>query len=40
VDVYGTPHPEKLHVVERWKVIDGGKMLQVTFTVTDPDTFY
>jgi hypothetical protein len=40
VDVYRTPHTEKLHVVERWKVIDDGKMLQVIFTVADPDTFY
>jgi hypothetical protein len=40
VDVYRTPHTEKLHIVERWKVIDDGKMLQVIFTVTDPDTFY
>jgi hypothetical protein len=38
VDNYRTPHTEKLHVVERWKLID--KMtLQVTFTVNDPDTF-
>jgi hypothetical protein len=40
VDVYRTPHSEKLHVVERWLMIDGGKMLQVIFTVEDPDAFY
>jgi hypothetical protein len=40
LDVYRTPHTDKLHVVERWKMIDGDKMLQVTFTVDDPDTFY
>jgi hypothetical protein len=40
VDVYRTPHSEKLHVVERWVMIDGGKMLQVIFTVDDPDAFY
>jgi hypothetical protein len=29
-----------LHVVERWRLIDGGNMLQVDITVDDPDTFY
>ena len=40
VDVYRTPHSDKLHVVERWRLIDGGKMLQAIFTVEDPDAFY
>ena len=40
VDVYRTPHSEKLHVVERWRMIDGGKMLQVIFTADDADAFY
>ena len=40
VDVYRTPHTEKLHVVERWRLVDGGKMLQAIFTVEDPDAFY
>jgi hypothetical protein len=40
VDVYRTPHSDKLHVVERWRMIDGGKMLQVIFTVDDTDAFY
>jgi hypothetical protein len=39
VDVYRTPHTDKLHVVERWRMIDDGKMMQVTFTVEDPDAF-
>ena len=39
VDNYNTPHTEKLHVVERWKVIDGGKTLEVSFTADDPDAF-
>jgi hypothetical protein len=39
VDVYRTPHSERLHVVERWRMIDGGKMMQVIFTVEDPDAF-
>ena len=40
LDVYRTPHTEKLHVIERWRVVDGGKMLEATFTVDDPDAFY
>ena len=40
VDAFRTPHTEKLHVIERWKMIDGGKTLEVSFTVDDPDTFY
>jgi len=39
VDYFRTPHTTKLHVVERWKVIENGRMLEVTFTVDDPDTF-
>jgi hypothetical protein len=40
IDNFRTPHSEKLHVIERYKLIDGGKTLQVTFRVEDPDTFY
>jgi hypothetical protein len=39
VDIYRTPHTEKLHVVERWRMIDGGKTMEVVFTVDDPDAF-
>jgi hypothetical protein len=39
VDNYRTPHSEKLHVVERWKMIDDGKMLEVDIRVEDPDAF-
>jgi hypothetical protein len=39
VDNYRTPHTEKLHVVERWKLADE-KTLQLEITVDDPDTFY
>jgi len=39
VDPYRTPHTEKLHVVERWKMADDGQAMEVTFTVEDPDTF-
>ena len=40
VDGYRTPHTTQLHVVERFKVINGGKGLDVAFTVDDPGTFY
>jgi hypothetical protein len=39
VDNYRTPHTEKLHVVERFKLIEGGKKLEVQMKVEDPDTF-
>jgi hypothetical protein len=39
VDNYRTPHSEKLHVVERWKMIDDGKMLELTMRVDDPETY-
>jgi hypothetical protein len=38
LDNYRTPHSEKLHVVERWKLVDE-MTIQVVFTVDDPDTF-
>jgi hypothetical protein len=38
VDNFRTPHSDKLHVVERWKLADD-KTMRVTFTVEDPDTF-
>ena len=39
VDNYRTPHSEQLHVVERWRVIDNGKSLEVEVTVEDPKAF-
>ena len=39
VDGYRTPHSEKLHVVERFHLINEGKALEVNITVDDPDTF-
>ena len=38
LDNYRTPHSDKLHVVERWKLVDD-MTIQVAFTVDDPDTF-
>jgi hypothetical protein len=39
VDNYRTPHSEKLHVTERWHLIDDGKQLEVQMTIEDPDTY-
>jgi hypothetical protein len=39
IDNYRTPHTEKLHVVERWKIIDDGKTMEATMTIDDPETF-
>lgn len=39
VDNYRTPHTTALHVVERFKIIDGGKSLQVSIRVEDPGAF-
>jgi hypothetical protein len=39
VDNYRTPHTDKLHVVERFKLIEGGKTLEVLVTVDDPGAF-
>jgi hypothetical protein len=39
VDAFRTPHSENLHVVERWRLIDGGKTLEVEITVDDPGAF-
>ena len=39
VDNWRTPHTKDLHVVERWKLIDGGKGIEAAVTVDDPGTF-
>jgi hypothetical protein len=39
VDNFRTPHTEKLHVVERFKLVDGGRAMQVDITFDDPDAF-
>jgi hypothetical protein len=39
IDWYHTPHSTKLHVIERYKVIDGGKRMQGIVTVDDPGAF-
>jgi len=39
VDNYRTPHSDQIHVVERFRIVEGGKTLQVTATVEDPGAF-
>ncbi len=39
LDWFRTPHTEKLHVVERFKLSADGKTLEVLVKVDDPDTF-
>ena len=39
VDSFRTPHSEKLHVIERWRIIEGGHSLDVRIRVEDPDAF-
>jgi hypothetical protein len=39
VDWFNTPHTEMIHVVERYRIVDGGNTLEVRFTVTDPGAF-
>ena len=39
VDNYRTPHTAALHVVERFHMINDGKMLEVNIHVEDPGAF-
>ena len=39
IDQFRTPHTEKLHVIERWRMIEDNKKLEVEFTIEDQDTF-
>ena len=39
VDQFRTPHSDKLHVVERFRLIDGGKAIEAIATVDDPGAF-
>ena len=38
-DRLGTPHTDKIHVVERYRVIENGAKLRAEFHVTDPGAF-
>jgi hypothetical protein len=39
VDNYRTPHTTQLHVVERFRLVDGGQALEVNVHVEDPGAF-
>ena len=39
VDNYRTPHSDKLHVVERWKLSRDGRSLDVSVAIDDPGAF-
>src|ERR1700719_3170937 len=39
VDSFRTPHTEQLHVVERFRIVEGGKALEVIARVEDPGAF-
>jgi hypothetical protein len=39
VDQFRTPHSELLHVVERYRLIDGGKAIEAIAEVDDPGAF-
>jgi hypothetical protein len=39
LDNYRTPHTDKLHVTERWRLIEEGKKLEILMTIDDPGTF-
>ena len=36
IDNYRTPHGDKLHVVERYRMIEDGKTLEASVTIEDP----
>jgi hypothetical protein len=40
LDNWRTPHSNKLHVQERWRLIENGTQLEVLITIEDPETFY
>ena len=40
IDNYHTPHTDRLHVIERYHLTDGGKQLEAELLVDDPGTFY
>jgi hypothetical protein len=39
LDGFGTPHTEKLHVIERFHLIEGGNILEANIHVEDPGAF-
>ena len=39
VDGFGTPHTNKLHVIERFRMLDNGEILELNVHVEDPGAF-
>ena len=39
IDNYRTPHTDALHVVERYKIVEGGKTLEVLINIEDQGAF-
>ena len=39
IDNYRTPHTDKLHVIERWRLIENGAKLEIRLMIDDPGTF-
>jgi hypothetical protein len=39
VDQYRTPHSDKLHIAERWRLTDGGKAIEIEVAIDDQETF-
>jgi hypothetical protein len=39
VDNYRTPHTDRLHVVERYKIVNAETAIEVTLTIEDPGAF-
>ena len=39
IDRFGTPHSDRIHVVERYRIAPDRKTLEVQFTVDDPGAF-
>ena len=39
IDNYRTPHTDRLHVIERWRIVEADSILEVRFTIDDPGTY-
>jgi hypothetical protein len=39
VDNFRTPHTTQLHVIERFRMVDGGRRMEVNITVDDPGAY-
>lgn len=40
IDNWRTPHSDKLHVMERWRLLEDGEKLEIMITISDPEAFY